>query len=54
MLPPKGSLIRMTDTAEIDAARLLQINQIEGLTIATMPTHALVRARNLPATSSLV
>lgn len=30
---------------QVDAARLLQINQIEGLTIATMPTHALVRAQ---------
>jgi uncharacterized membrane protein (UPF0136 family) len=39
---------------QVDAARLLQINQIEGLTIATMPTHALVRARKRLATIKII
>ena len=39
---------------EIDVTRLLEINQIDGLTIATLPNHALVRARKRVATIKII
>ena len=39
---------------EVDAKRLLQINQIDGLTVATLPSHSLVRARKRVATIKII
>ncbi len=38
----------------VDAGRLLQINQIDGLTVATLPSHVLVRARKRVATIKII
>ena len=40
--------------ARVDAERLLRINEIEGLTIATLPTNALARARKRVATIKII
>lgn len=40
--------------AHIDSAALLAINEIDGLTIATLPHHALVRARKRVATIKII
>jgi hypothetical protein len=39
---------------EVNAERLLQINQIDGLTVATLPSHALTRARKRVATIKII
>ena len=47
-------LAEASGVAAIDAERLLQINRIEGLTIATVASHALVRARRRVATIKII
>jgi molybdopterin biosynthesis enzyme len=39
---------------QLDVERLLKINQIDGLTVATLPNHALVRARKRVATIKII
>jgi molybdopterin biosynthesis enzyme len=39
---------------EIDVERLLRINEIDGLTVATLPCHALARARKRVATIKII
>jgi molybdenum cofactor cytidylyltransferase len=56
--PPAASrvnlLAEVDGVVEIDVDRLLQINQIDGLTIATLPSHALVRTRKRVATIKII
>ncbi|MEO7912401.1 MAG: molybdopterin-binding protein, partial [Roseiflexaceae bacterium] len=49
------NLLAETDgVVRVDAERLLQINQIDGLTVATLPSNALVRARKRVATIKII
>lgn len=56
--PPAASRVNLLAEADgvvhIDEGRLLEINQIDGLTIATRPGHALVRARKRVATIKII
>lgn len=56
--PPAASRVNLLAAAdgvvEIDVAALRQINQIDGLTIATLRSHALVRARKRVATIKII
>jgi molybdenum cofactor cytidylyltransferase len=47
-------LAEVDGVVEIDVERLLQINQIDGLTVATLPSHALTRARKRVATIKII
>jgi molybdopterin biosynthesis enzyme len=47
-------LAEVDGVVKIDAERLLQINQIDGLTVATLPSHALVRAGKRVATIKII
>jgi hypothetical protein len=47
-------LAEANGVVRIDVVRLLQINQLEGLTIATLPANALVRARKRVATIKII
>jgi molybdenum cofactor cytidylyltransferase len=57
-LTPAASRVNLLADADgvvrVDAERLLQINQIDGLTVATLPSHALVRARKRVATIKII
>jgi molybdopterin biosynthesis enzyme len=48
LLAEAGGVVR------VDVERLLRINQIEGLTIATLPNHTLARARKRVATIKII
>jgi molybdenum cofactor cytidylyltransferase len=47
-------LAEIDGVVQIDVERLLRINQIDGLTIATLPSHALARARKRVATIKII
>jgi molybdopterin biosynthesis enzyme len=47
-------LAEATGIVRVDAERLLQINQIDGLTVATLPSNALARARKRVATIKII
>src|SRR6266498_5513243 len=55
---PAASRVNLLAQADgvvrIDVERLLRINQIDGLTVATLPNHALVRARKRVATIKII
>jgi len=55
---PAASRVNLLAEADgvvrVDAERLLRINQIEGLTVATLPSHALARARKRVATIKII
>jgi molybdopterin biosynthesis enzyme len=55
---PAASRVNLLAEADgvvrVDSERLLQINQIDGLTVATLPSHALVRARKRVATIKII
>jgi molybdopterin biosynthesis enzyme len=55
---PAASRVNLLADADgvvrVDAERLLQINQLDGLTVATLPSHALVRARKRVATIKII
>jgi molybdenum cofactor cytidylyltransferase len=55
---PAASRVNLLAEADgvvrVDAERLLRINQIDGLTVATLPSHALVRARKRVATIKII
>ena len=55
---PAASRVNLLAEADgvvrVDAERLLQINQIDGLTVATLPSHALVRTRKRVATIKII
>jgi molybdenum cofactor cytidylyltransferase len=55
---PAASRVNLLAEADgivrVDAERLLQINQIDGLTVATLPSHSLVRARKRVATIKII
>jgi molybdenum cofactor cytidylyltransferase len=55
---PAASRVNLLAEADgivrVNAERLLQINQIDGLTVATLPSHALVRARKRVATIKII
>lgn len=57
-LAPAASRVNLLAVADgvviIDVARLHQINRIDGLTVATLPTRALVRARKRVATIKII
>ncbi|HEX9369816.1 MAG TPA: molybdopterin-binding protein [Roseiflexaceae bacterium] len=49
------NLLAATDgVVRVDAERLRRINEIDGLTIATLPSHALARARRRVATIKII
>jgi molybdopterin biosynthesis enzyme len=56
--PPAASRVNLLAEADaivrVDVERLLRINQIDGLTVATLPNHALVRARKRVATIKII
>jgi molybdenum cofactor cytidylyltransferase len=56
--PPAASRVNLLaerdGVVQVDVGRLLRINQIEGLTVATLPNHALVRARKRVATIKII
>ena len=47
-------LAEVDGVVRVDAERLLRINQIDGLTIATLPSNALVRTRKRVATIKII
>jgi molybdopterin biosynthesis enzyme len=55
---PAASRVNLLAAADgviqVDVERLLAINQIDGLTIATLPNHALARARKRLATIKII
>jgi molybdenum cofactor cytidylyltransferase len=55
---PAASRVNLLAEADgivrVNAERLLQINQIDGLTVATLPSHSLVRARKRVATIKII
>jgi len=55
---PAASRVNLLAEADgvvrVDAERLLRINQIDGLTVATLSSHALVRARKRMATIKII
>jgi len=55
---PAASRVNLLAEADgvvrVDAERLLQINQLEGLTVATLPSHTLARARKRVATIKII
>ena len=55
---PAASRVNLLAEADgvvrVDAERLLRINQIDGLTVATLPSHALARARKRVATIKII
>jgi len=55
---PAASRVNLLAEADgvvrVDAERLLRINQIDGLTVATLSSHALVRARKRVATIKII
>ncbi|HET9221528.1 MAG TPA: molybdopterin-binding protein, partial [Roseiflexaceae bacterium] len=56
--PPAASRVNLLAEADgvvrVEIAALQQINEIDGLTIATLPSHALVRARKRVATIKII
>ena len=57
-MAPAASRVNLLAEADgvvrVDAERLLRINQIDGLTVATLPGHALARARKRIATIKII
>jgi molybdopterin biosynthesis enzyme len=55
---PAASRVNLLAAADgvvrVDAERLLRINEIDGLTIATLPSNALIRARKRIATIKII
>ena len=55
---PAASRVNLLAEADgvvrVNAERLLQINQIDGLTVATLPSHTLARARRRVATIKII
>jgi molybdopterin biosynthesis enzyme len=55
---PAASRVNLLASADgvvqVDVGALLRINEIDGLTIATLPTHTLVRARKRMATIKII
>lgn len=55
---PAASRVNLLAAADgvvqVDVERLLRINQIDGLTVATLPSHALVRANKRVATIKII
>src|SRR4051812_1079304 len=47
-------LAEVDGVVHVDAERLLRINQIDGLTVATLPSNALARARKRVATIKII
>ena len=47
-------LARADGVVQVDVEALLRINEIDGLTIATLPSHALARARKRVATIKII
>ncbi|HJZ47479.1 MAG TPA: molybdopterin-binding protein [Roseiflexaceae bacterium] len=47
-------LAEVDGVVRVDAERLLRINEIDGLTVATLPSHALARARKRVATIKII
>jgi molybdopterin biosynthesis enzyme len=56
--PPAASRVNLLAEADgvvrVDAAALREINEIDGLAIATLPSHALARARKRVATIKII
>jgi hypothetical protein len=56
--PPAASRVNLLAAADgvmrVDIEALLQINDLDGLTIATLPRHALARARKRVATINII
>ncbi|MFL5806136.1 MAG: molybdopterin-binding protein [Roseiflexaceae bacterium] len=56
--PPAASRVNLLAAADgvvrVDMVALLQINEIDGLTIATLPSHRLARARQRVATIKII
>src|SRR5262245_54479535 len=56
--PPAASRVNLLAEADgvvrVDISALLRINEIDGLTVATLPNHALVRARKRVATIKII
>jgi molybdopterin biosynthesis enzyme len=56
--PPAASRVNLLAAADgvvrVETAALLRINEIDSLTIATLPNHALVRARKRVATIKII
>jgi molybdopterin biosynthesis enzyme len=56
--PPAASRVNLLAAADgvvrVESEALLRINQIDGLTVATLPGHALVRARKRVATIKII
>jgi molybdopterin biosynthesis enzyme len=56
--PPAASRVNLLAEADgvvhVDAAALRRINEIDGLTVATLPSHALARARKRVATIKII
>jgi molybdopterin biosynthesis enzyme len=56
--PPTHSRVNLLAAADgvvtVDAATLLAINDIDGLTVATLPSHTLARARRRVATIKII
>jgi molybdopterin biosynthesis enzyme len=56
--PPAASRVNLLAEADgvvrVDIPTLLRINEIDGLTVATLPNHALVRARKRVATIKII
>jgi molybdenum cofactor cytidylyltransferase len=56
--PPAASRVNLLAAADgvvrVDVAALLRINEIDGLTVATLPSHTLVRARQRVATIKII
>jgi molybdenum cofactor cytidylyltransferase len=57
-LAPAASRVNLLAEADgvvqVDVERLLRINQIDGLAVATLPSHALARARKRVATIKII
>src|SRR5688572_21635461 len=56
--PPAASRVNLLAEADgvvrVDVAALFEINAIDGLTVATLPSHALVRTRQRVATIKII
>jgi molybdopterin biosynthesis enzyme len=56
--PPAASRVNLLAAADgivrVDVAALLRINEIDGLTVATLPSHALARVRQRVATIKII
>jgi molybdopterin biosynthesis enzyme len=49
-----NQLAEADGVVRVDVERLLHINQVDGLTVATLPSHALARARKRVATIKII